>query len=283
MVKTFVKTLIHNVIRHNIGYLAAVISYFGFSSMIPLVLLLIFGASLFVAGTAVEHLLDDLLQTYVPRIPTGQSFITTTIGRLTTLRPAISIIGIVGVVWTSVGGFVSLQTTLDTISDIHHRRSFILQYVFGFLMLGVLLALTLISTVAAAISPTLVAHISHTHTLMWLTLAHDIARLSFLLIMFSTCFFCYRFLPSRPASNVALLIGAAIATASIYASRSLFAIYTHHLGNYEMIYGTLTFVMLFSFWIYISSVIFLFGLEVTVAIEQTKANLKQKKEPLPKT
>lgn len=277
MMKTFIKPLIHAIMRHNIGYLAAVMAYFAFTSMIPLVLLLIYGASLFINGTKVEHFFDHLLQSYIPAMPKGKDVIGTTINRLSRVGPAISIIGFGGLLWGSVGGFISLQKTLDTICEIRHRRAFWKQYVVGFGMLTALLVLIIASLAVTTVSPEFASAFGFAQSSLWIPIAHASSRALFAVALFVTCYFAYRFLPSYPMSRLSLLCGAAVATICIYGSRELFMLYTHHLGNYQLVYGALTYVMLVSLWIYIASVIFLFGMEITLVIYK---QLQHRPKPL---
>jgi membrane protein len=269
MIKKFFTQLFNSIMRHNIGTLASAIAFFLFSSTIPMCLLLIFGASLLISGASVEKFLEEVIQSYFPTIP-GGTFVVNTINRLIQVRTTIGIIGLVGLLWTTVGGFVSLQLILDNILEIRNRRSFLFQYVIGFAMLVILLILTVVSASVTALSPQLVSRFTNINATPIVTLIHLIGSLSFPLILFVTCYFCYRVLPSSTMSNIPLLTGSAFSTVSIYVCRELFVVYTHHLGKYELIYGTLTFVMLLTFWIYIVSWIFLLGAEISANIQKTK-------------
>ncbi|NRD79836.1 YihY/virulence factor BrkB family protein [Bacillus sp. BRMEA1] len=266
-VKKFFKILIQGSLHHNIMYLGSIIAYFGFASTIPLTLLLIFFASLFIDGTAVEQFLDSLFQSFIPSLPSGKSFVTTTIDHLTQFRTAVGVMGIGGLLLASVGGFLSLQTTLDTICELRKHRSFIKQYVMGFVMLGFLLVLILVSSLVSAVSPEIATSIANMDGFEWIRIVHTMSQMIFLFVMFLTCFLCYRILPSATLSTQALLTGATVVTIGVYIARQLFVVYTHHLGNYELIYGTLAFTTLVTFWIYIVSVLFLFGMELCVAVD----------------
>jgi len=136
--------------------------------------------------------------------------------------------------------------------------------------MGVLLALTIASSLMSAISPEFVSKLVNTNDTSGLHLLRDIGRISFPLILLITCYSCYRVLPSRTLRTVPIIIGVLLATVFIYISRALFVIYTHHLGNYEVMYGTLTFVMLLTFWIYIVCIFLLFGAEVSVTIHKIR-------------
>jgi membrane protein len=271
MIKRFVIDLIQSTIKHNIGSLAATIAFFGFSSLLPVLALLIYITSFFVPEATVARFLQGILQSYVPAIPTGETFALITIQHLTTFGTDISIIGLAGLLWSTIGGFVTLQQTLDTIYEVRKRRPFLSQYVVGFAMMGILLALTIASSLVSAISPEFVVKLVYTNDTRGLHLLHDIGRITFPLILLITCYSCYRVLPSRPLRTVPLIIGSLLATVFIYISRALFMVYTDHLGNYQIMYGALTFVILLTFWMYIVCIILLFGAEVSITIHRIQS------------
>ncbi|MDR3602902.1 MAG: YihY/virulence factor BrkB family protein [Desulfosporosinus sp.] len=271
-IKHFIQCLISSIIKHNIVALAAVIAFFGLSAMIPLALLLIYGASIFIPNTSVQNFLSDILQSYVPNLPEAKLYLVENVSRLVSLgSKQVGIVGMIGLLWTTVSGFVSFQQILDMIWEIRHRRSFVKQYLVGFGMLGILLSLTIITSLATSVSLEMVQRIfTRGNLTFWLAFFHDISRMSFPLLLFFTCYFCYRFLPSQTIRNFYLLIGALVATLGIYLSREAFVWYSFHLGQYEMIYGSLTFIMLFTFWIYIVCIIVLFGAEVAVTLSAVR-------------
>lgn len=271
----FFRCLIRSIIKHNTISLAAVIAFFGLSAMIPLALLLIYGASVFVPNTSVQKFLYDLLQSYVPTLPDAKSVLVGNLSRLAVLgSKQVGIAGVIGLLWTAIGGFVSFQQILDIIWEIRERRSFIKQYLVGFGMLVILLSLTIITSIQTSISQAVIRKIfaEGNNLTFWLTLFHEISRLSFPLLLYLTCYFCFRFLPSQPIKNSYLLVGALFSTIGIYLSQIVFIWYSQHLKRFEMIYGSLTFIMLFTFWAYIVCVIVLFGAEVAVTLK----NLKRK-------
>ncbi|WP_081503835.1 YihY/virulence factor BrkB family protein [Alicyclobacillus hesperidum] len=268
MIKTFFIRLIHAVIKHNIGSLAAIIAFFGFSSLMPVCALLIFIASLFVPNTTVARFIEGVLQSYIPPIPTGATFAATTIHHLTMYRADIRVIGIIGLLWGAIGGFVTLQQVLDTIYEVKTRRSFWIQYIVGFVMMGILLVLTVASSLITWISPIFLVTITHLTNASATHVLHHLGQIVFPIVLFITCYCCYRILPSRSLRNVPLVVGALIATVFIYLSRFGYVIYTHHLGSYSILYGAFTFVMLLTFWIYIVCIILLIGAEAAVTVHE---------------
>jgi len=271
-IEQFIRCLVSSMIKHNIVALAAVIAFFGLSAMIPLALLLIYGTAIFIPNTSVQSFLSDILQSYVPTLPDAKLYLAENVSRLVALgSKQVGIVGVIGLLWTTMGGFVSFQQILDMIWEIDHRRSFVKQYLVGFGMLGILLSLTVITSLATTVSLALVQRIFMKGNLtFWLALFHDISRMSFPLLLFLTCYFCYRFLPSQTIRNSYLLIGALVSTLGIYLSREVFVWYSLHLGQLEAIYGSLTFVMLFTFWVYIVCIMVLFGAEVAVTLKAVR-------------
>lgn len=267
--RRFFSSLLRTVVTNNIGALAAIIAYFAFSSMIPALLLLIYFTSRLIPGRDVERSVIDLLHAYVPALPQEMSLVTTMVQRLESVGPDIGVLGLLGGVWNTVGGFMSLQWILDKIWGIQHRRAFLRQYLVGFVMFIGLLALTLLSALATEIvRVTSTAAHSAVNIAGLVPLVQDVTYVAFPLLLFGTCFAIYSLLPSHVAPLFARLVGAATATGGIFLSRSLFLIYTHHLQHYQAMYGALSFIMLLTFWIYIVSVLLLFGGAVTVSLER---------------
>ena len=271
----FLRSLVQGVMKHNIGLLAAVIAFFGFSAMIPLLLLTIYGASLFIPQETVRNFISAVFQSYVPDLPDAKLYLSQNVTRLVLLGSnKVGIVGILGFLWTTVAGFVSFQSILDMIWEVRQRRSFIKQYLIGFAMLMLLVTLTVFSSLTALVS---LAFVKNSMTLeqripMWLAVFHAASYLSFPLLLFLTCYFCYRFLPSQALPNKYLLVGSLVSTLGVYAAREVFVWYTANLTSYEMIYGSLTFVMLFTFWVYINCVIVLFGAELAVTLNKLYSN-----------
>jgi membrane protein len=199
------------------------------------------------------------------------------VSRLSILGSKVGGFGIIGLLWTSISGFVSFQQILDIIWGIHQQRSFVKQYLVGLSMLGILLSLTIISSLVSTLTSMLIPHVfTKSNLISWLAPLHEISFVSFPLLLFLTCYFCYRFLPSYTLNNAYLLIGALVSTLAIYVSQEVFVWYAVHLLQFELIYGSLAFIMLFTFWFYIVCIIVLFGAEVAVALQATVGPQKVK-------
>ena len=100
-IKQFIRSLVSSIFKHNIGALAAVIAFFGLSAMIPLALLLIYGASIFIPISSVQSFLSNILQSYVPTLPDTKLYIIDNVSRLVALgSKQVGVLGVVGLLWT---------------------------------------------------------------------------------------------------------------------------------------------------------------------------------------
>lgn len=270
------KDLFAAISSHNTGVLAAVIAYFVFSSMIPVLLLVIYGGSVAIPQSYINHFLSEFLKTYVPTGPEYRDLVQSTVAHLEEVRGSLTLIGLFGLLWNTIGGLVSFQYILDVIWEVRRRRGFIRQYVVGLLSLVFLVLLTALSALVDTLAPQIAKYFDpRVSPLHWLLIVHGTAQVSFPILLFITCFFCYRYLPSARLPQPLLWIGAALSTVAIYISHLLFLFYTRHLGNYTVVYGSLAFIMLLLFWIYILSAIILFVGEIIVTIYKVRERQHQ--------
>lgn len=266
---------------------AAVLAFFAFSSIIPVLLLIVYLASKFIPNQYVLHYLEGELQSYFPDVPNIHNLLATNLQRLAKLGSEVRLYSILGLIWTTTEGFLSLQQALDALAFTKTRRSFLRQYLASFVLVGIFL----IGTVAAAFADAVLQSIHNISSSVSVFLSIT-AAISFPLFLFLSCVLCYRLLPSQTFSLRWIAIGALFTTISIYVSRYGFFIYAKHLGQYQLIYGTLTFIMLLAYWLYIVSFLFLFGGVLMVVLEDSTSdqtpspagpkNLREEAEPLQK-
>lgn len=261
----WLKQLLSIMNRGNVPAFAAVLAFFAFSSLIPILLLLVMLAIWLVPDPHVASNIGSTLSNYIPDIPDLRQLINLNSERLYRLNKEVRWFSIIGLFWTSVGGFLSLQQTFDMMAGIRRRRSFIKQYLIGFVMMFVLLFLTLLSGIAVQIfqvvGHTLLAPFSW---LRWFSF------FLFPILLFVTSLLCYRLLPSIPPPWLSASAGALFSTVIIYIARDLFLLYAAHMGQYELIYGALSFIELLAFWFYILSFIFLLGGALMFTISKPK-------------
>ncbi|MBX5435640.1 MAG: YihY/virulence factor BrkB family protein [Alicyclobacillaceae bacterium] len=264
----FVWRLTASSLRHDIFSLGAVIAFYAFFSLFPLLLLIIYAASVLLPNSNVEQVLLTMVRPYFPTLSAAKDVIADSITNLAQQGGKIGLVSGLTLLWSATSGFMAVQQTMDVIWETPHQRSFVVRRLIAFAMLVVLLLLTLVSAAVmamyTAVRPAALAHVGVLH---WLNLAHGVSRVLFPLSLFAGCVVFYRYLPSRASPWPYLVAGALVATAVLDGAREVFIWYAGHLGTYQMIYGTLTAVMLLALWMYVASIILLFGAEVATTLE----------------
>ena len=81
-------------------------------------------------------------------------------------------------------------------------------------------------------------------------------------LLVAALFLLYRFVPRGNRHASSALIGAVAAAAMFVTANPIFQYYVQHFSNFNAIYGSLAILVIIMLWIYISSVITLFGGEV---------------------
>ncbi|HEX4998971.1 MAG TPA: YihY/virulence factor BrkB family protein [Terriglobia bacterium] len=87
--------------------------------------------------------------------------------------------------------------------------------------------------------------------------------------------FLYRFTPARRPGNEALFIGATVAAALFEISKFAFAWYVASAHRTTALYGTLSGLAFFLVWMYYASAVFVFGAEISSALDQQRKRKKR--------
>jgi membrane protein len=257
--KRFLWRLSTGIVRHDIASLAAMIAFYALFSLFPLILLIVYAVSVFLPHIHIEQLLN-LIRPYFPALPESKDLIDANILQLSEGGAKVGLLSAVTLTWSATSGFIAVQ------------RSYLTRRLISFAMLAVLLILTMGSSIVMAIYPFVerVATI-HPKVFFWIRWLHGLSRIIFPFSLFFGCLVFYRFLPSRKTNWSVLIPGALIATIALDKGREMFVWYAGHLVRYQLIYGGLAAVMLLVLWMYLGSIIMLFGAEVSASLED--ANL----------
>jgi membrane protein len=268
-VGSFLWILTTSVAKHDIASLAAIIAFYAFFSLFPLLLLALYTLSVAFPHGSTEKVLMDLLRPYFPALQDTQSIISLNITQLSEGRD-VGLISAATLLWSATSGFIALQQALDTIYNTHtsQQRSFVTRRLVGFAMLLILLLLTLGSAIVLGLSPVLHAsRLMQTGMFRWFDPLHGLSRIIFPLSLVLGFIISFRYLPSRRIDWVYLFPGALVSALALDIGRHGFVWYVTHISRYQVIYGGLTTVMLLILWMYIGSMLVLFGAEVSAALE----------------
>ena len=175
-------------------------------------------------------------------------------------RQIIGIMGIGSLVWISTWVFGSLRAALNMIMEVEKGRSFLRGKVIDICMVILVIILLLISMSLTSF----VAYIQG------FGLPFDIGPIlqwviKYLLPLFFTYwmfFLIYKITPNRKIGYRTALLTALFTSVLWETAKHLFGWYILHVSRFPILYGSLSALVVFLFWLYYSSIILLLGGEV---------------------
>ncbi len=248
---------------------AASVAYWAFFSLFPLLLFLVAIGSFFLTSDQVYN----QVVTFAGQIfPGSQDLIQQNIQQVLTLRGPVGLIGFVGLLVSASGSFEGLSRHINLAWSTARPRSIWQYRLLGLGMIGALtglLILSLLSTAAASVLTSwqipLGGSLAMYGTALWNILASLVPAI-FTFLMFLSL---YRWVPRTKVKWSQAMWGALIATLAWQLVASVFVWYLHSgLTQYQLIYGSLGTVVGLMMWIYLCSLIALFGAHLSAAVAQ---------------
>jgi membrane protein len=195
---------------------------------------------------SVADKLDELISRYLSKLHTG----------------AITVVGAVLVIWAAIGLLTTIERSFNSIFHVGTGRGFLhrLFNYWALLTLGpILLGLAIYVSTQHLLTTGLAQGL---FTRVAPVIPFSISLLAFFLIYF--------FLPNTLVSAKAALWGAFVGTLLWTAAKFGLRIYMSKVIMYQAVYGVLGIIPLTVFWIYVSWLIVLFGLQLTYATQNIK-------------
>ncbi len=235
---------------------------------VPLLLLLLALVGTYLSSD--REVLDHLQRYIESAIPSLDPRIMENILRIIHHREIVGGLGIVGLAWTSTWVFSSLRTALNAVFQVEKRRGILRGKAIDLLMVF-LAGLFLWVSMLLTSSITFLQGYRVSSFVDMGALFRFI--LKYLLPFFFTywmAFFIYKIIPNRKV-GVRIALKAALFTSFLWeVAKQLFGWYVLHLGRFSILYGSLSTLAIFFFWIYYSSSILLLGGEIAFLLEKGK-------------
>jgi membrane protein len=235
---------------------AASMAFFSFFSLFPLLLVLVaVGSSIIESSQAQDLVLDLVLRVF----PFSGETIKENIRKVLSVRSSVGLIGLAGLTWSATGAFSVLTRNINQAWPNTSPRNFLRIRLIAFGMLATLvglLATLLVANPVMRLLPRVVSDAAakaaslqfFDHFILWLSL-------------FVTLVFLYYWIP----------------TTSVRWSEITTSGFIWYLGsglsNYNLVYGPLGAIVALLTWIYILSLIILFGAHFGAAIAQKSREL----------
>ena len=244
---------------------AASIAYYALLSLFPFLLMII---SLFGAITADDADRVAVLSFVFRYFPTQLDFVTGQLDDLRAARLQLGVAGSLALIWGSLGVFGAVTSAVNEAWGVEKQRSFWKHRLVSFLMLvaagGVMMiALILVSLIQMAQATwfgTMLASFA------WLTNLQTLAfrNLATLLLIVGLGLVFY-FIPNAKIRFRDVWVGAVLTGVLWHLAFQGFAWYVRVNSGLRMIHGSVATVIVFLLWIYVSSIILMYGVEFTAA------------------
>jgi membrane protein len=263
---------------------ASSIAYYALFSIFPLVIFVIAFASSFLEDETVQQLIFTFVEDTLPEF--FQDLVKGNIEQALALRGSVQILGMIGLLWAASAVFTNITHNLDRAWHVAQERNFILGRLVGLSMIGAittgLILLWIISTTLLNVLPVLEIQLwngesihlynSYTWSLM--------ARFLPYFLIFFTFINLYKWVPNTTIKWSEAAWGAAVAAMAWELSQRGFGWYlTSGWARYQLVYGSLGAVIAFMLWLYVSSIILLYGAHLSAAIAlHTRINIADEKD-----
>ena len=262
--------------RDRCSIAAGGITYFALISIFPLALV-----ALSVGGFMLENEADrqDFIDSIIDEIPldeeSGAEDLEDIIVSIANARGTLGIFGILGALYTGSALFTAVRLALNGVFGGEKLRSFFagkaidigLVMVFAlllFLSIAATFAITFIVGVVDEIVPKDAEAITRFGLVVsYFVIPPAISTATFLLL--------YAIVPAQPVPWRAALPGVMVATVVFEALKVGFSWYVASFGNYNATYGSLGFIIILLFFIYLSAQVMLLGAEVARATHEVRS------------
>ncbi|MGC1404851.1 MAG: YihY/virulence factor BrkB family protein [Thermodesulfobacteriota bacterium] len=202
--------------------------------------------------------------------PTVDPKITGNLMDLIQKRRIVGILGFIGLLWTSTWVFSSFRTALNIVFRAKKGQGMIRGIIVDLLMIVLVGILLLVSMILSPVVIFLQGYrgwipMAIGPTIQWI--------LKYLLPFFLT--YCllsliYKIIPSNKI-HIKSVLQAALFTGLLWElAKHLFAWYVVHLARYSVLYGSLSTLVIFVFWVYYSSAILILGGELAYFLEEDR-------------
>lgn len=249
----------------DIFFLASGLAFNFLICFIPLILVLLSILGYFLYSS--QDLLGYVRVYLEKMLPQASPKLTANIVNLVKDRKLVGLIGFLGLLWTATRLFGSIRNVLDKTLEIEWPHGYLKEKLFDLLMVlvsGLLFLVSIIMTgifdLIKSLPDRIGVGLPEIAQIRWYGRLVSIGGgYLFSVLLF---FVLYRFLPSsRPGNRVALIT--ALLIAGLWdGAKVLFRLYVNLLNNFTGVYGSLGLLVVFIFWIYYSSLIFVLGGEI---------------------
>jgi YihY family inner membrane protein len=256
---------------------AASIAYYALLSLFPFLLLVI---SVVGSVTTDEHARNETLRFVFRYFPTRLEFVTRQLDLFQQSRVGFGVFGSIALVWASLGVFSAISTAVNHAWGVEKQRSYLKHKLVSFLMLlatatMLLLAVVLISA-AAVVRAQWFAHVALSFPGLMAFQGMGFRSGATLLVVLGAGLIFY-FIPNAQVRFRDVWVGAVLTGLLWRGAFEGFSWYMRDVPRFT-VHGSIATIVAFLVWIYIASVILLYGVEFTAAYSRMR---RRRPDPVP--
>ncbi len=237
-------------------------AFFGLLALFPLLLLLIALFSFLVKTSDATAL---VLGRIVDFFPGSAAFVFNAIDAVTAAQPAYVGVGLVGLLWASMGAFMSMGYALNRVWDLPTDRNIAVQYVIAAslaLSVGVLVTFSFVLAVIVNLVFLLADRLVPIGIPLVGGLTVAASDAVDLVIVLSASAMLYKWLPNTAVLWRHVLLPTIVVTTAWECAKVSFTWYLGTIAHVDRVYGPIAAVAGLMLWMFISSILFLFGAEM---------------------
>ncbi len=241
---------------------AAALAYYAIFSIFPLSLLLAVVVTSVLGPVAGQEQIGNALSLFVPA-DTVQLLLKN-VNEALQQGTSFTLIALGGLIWSALGLFSNITSSLDLIFNVPARRSLWRQRLVALGMTLVLVILVTASFVTSGVlrlfSASLLGQSSS-----WLTIGTIFLPLGLDMVIFALLF---RFIPSRHVHWDAVWTAAIFGAVGWELAKAGFVWYTTRVANFQFIYGSIATAIVLLLWAYLIAAIFLMSAELCAQLNE---------------
>ena len=243
---------------------AAGMAFFGFFSLFPLLLVLVaMGSSILHNPEAQNQILDIIMEAF----PFSVKIVEENIQKVLNARGTVQLFGLLGLAWSATSAFTVLTRNINLAWPNADRHNYFKMRFMAFIMLVGVASVVIVLVIANTIINILPQNLAGLATLI-ISLRY-FSRVIIWLMTFIALISLYRWIPNTEVLWSEAAWGALIGSLGTVLATSVFTWYLtsgRGFSNYNLVYGSLGAIVALLFWIYLLSIIVLFGAHLASSI-----------------
>jgi len=250
------------------GEVSASLAYYTLFSLFPFFLALIAAGGFFLERDQVFRQVQEM---FINLFPGSRNVIESNLKTVLEMRGTIGIIGIISLFWSASGMFSSLIYNVNRAWPDTRIRNFLRKRLAGIaiaIALGASVLLSIFATTTFSVLANINLQALGSQLIDSLPYKNLFTRLLSMSVKVLAFMALYLWAPNKKVNWRYALFGALVAGTGLEIATSVFTWYlTSGIVSYDLVYGSLGAIVVLMFWVYISSLIMLYGAHLTAACE----------------